>query len=241
MRRRRSSTGGCCLCRGVPTGASARWRLEVEPLRECASWHHHFLLHDSRGVRHRRPQRARRRFRPHPSAPPAGAKRADAERCRERAEGKGGDHDHRPADHHDRGREGYARRRQRTDEREICHTRIREQLLRQGVRHRAARDPRPPGPPGWTPDPRGGPPGRTTPAATYGDAGRRYCHNWGSRRPRSLRDAPPHRGSPRMRCAMMFACTSDVPPAMAPTRDQRNACCQRPSSTACREPATSVA
>src|SRR5207245_537929 len=55
------------------------------------------------------------------------------------------------------------------------------------------------------------------------------------------RAAPPHRGSPRIRCAMMFACTSDVPPAIAPTRDQRNACCQRPSSTARREPATSVA
>src|SRR5207247_1458806 len=51
----------------------------------------------------------------------------------------------------------------------------------------------------------------------------------------------PHRGSPRIRCAMMFACTSDVPPAIAPTRDQRNACCQRPSSSACGEPATSAA
>ena len=36
----------------------------------------------------------------------------------------------------------------------------------------------------------------------------------------------------------MFACTSDVPPAIAPTRDQRNACCHRPSSIARGEGAT---
>src|SRR5437867_11485224 len=50
MQRRRRSTGGWCLFPGVPTGASARRRLEVPPLRECASWHHPFLLYGSLGV-----------------------------------------------------------------------------------------------------------------------------------------------------------------------------------------------
>ena len=71
----------------------------------------------------------------------------------------------------------------------------------------------------------------------------------GRRRRSTARAEPPgggggvidfQRGSPSSRCAMMFACTSEVPPAIAPTRDQRNACCQRPPSRTCREPATSA-